>query len=168
MKKSKTSFENTPIEILRYGKTCKPHQHVGPNGKNIRRIKDGHCLACEKELPDGAFEHVFEGVTKDIGKYASKEEAYEAHKKRVMKWQKENPDKFKGYVRKYELTDARKESHHRWYTEMPPEQKEELLANQRKRNKDTYWALTPEERRAVLDNQAAARRRRIAEKKNVE
>lgn len=67
-------------------------------------------------------------------KYETPEEAYEAHKKRVMQWQKDNKEKFDGYRYKYEQSGRRKELAKKNYAKMDPAQKEELLAKQRVRS----------------------------------
>ena len=66
-------------------------------------------------------------------KYATRKDAYEAHKQRVMKWQSENPDKFRGYQQKYEQSERVKEMRKQKYRDMDPIKKEELLAKARAR-----------------------------------
>ena len=59
-------------------------------------------------------------------KYATKEEAYAAHKARVRKWQQDNPEKHRAYVKKYH-------------------DKPEILERDSIRAKARYAAQTPEE-----------------------
>jgi hypothetical protein len=84
------------------------------------------------------------GARKDR-KYATKEEAYEAHKKRVRDWQKKNPEKHRAYVKKYHS-------------------KPEILERDSIQAKARYAALTSEQlevRRAKQREFYAANRDRI-------
>jgi hypothetical protein len=162
----KVKFEDVPGESLRYGSPCKKNGHAGPDGRNVRRMSDGWCLACTKKEPAGPFTKLFEGVN-DVCQhkiYATREEAYAAHVARVRAWQLKNPEKFKAYQQKYELTERRKEHHRKWYADLSPEAKQEVLAYQRAYSKEKYAAMTPEEKRVFLDGQKAAVLRRKAEK----
>ena len=83
----------------------------------------------------------------DKRKYATKEEAYEAHKARVKQWQKDNPDKFLGYVKKYQQNPDVKKKRLEAYHNMDPVKKAELLEKQSIRGKAKYWAMKKEDRR---------------------
>jgi hypothetical protein len=159
-------FEEVPVETLKYGRPCKARQHAGPDGQGIRKITSGDCLACRYNLPDGPFEHSFEGAANMTKHkiYATKEEAMKAHIARVRAWQAKNPEKFKAYQQKYELTERRKEHHRKWYADLSPEAKQEVLAYQRAYSKEKYAAMTPAEKREFLDNQKVVALRRKAEK----
>ena len=73
-------------------------------------------------------------------KYETEEEAYEAHKNRVKQWQKDNPEKFNAYRKKYEQSGKRKTAQAERYAAMDPVQKEDLLAKQRVRSAATREA----------------------------
>lgn len=64
-------------------------------------------------------------------KYASKEEAYEAHKARVKAWQKNNKDKTSAYRKKYAEKPERRAIINERYANMDPVKKEQVLARQR-------------------------------------
>ena len=159
-------FEDVPGDTLKYGNPCRAKGHVGLDGKNIRSISGGACLACQHDLPPGLFTKLFEGV-QDIMQcaiYATPEEAYEAHKKRVIKWQKDNPEKFRKYQKKYAMTEERKQQTKEWYANMPPERKEEMLKYNRDRQRTKYNEFTPEEKRAFLDTQKIQKHKREVNK----
>ena len=83
----------------------------------------------------------------DKRKYATKEEAYEAHKARVKQWQKDNPEKFKQYVKTYNAKPEVRQKHSEAYHNMDPVKKAELLEKQSIRGKAKYWAMKKEDRR---------------------
>lgn len=70
----------------------------------------------------------------DRRKYATREEAYEAHKLRVRAWQDKNKDKVKKYVTKYSAKEDVKEIRRQYYHDLSPERKEALKI----RNRDNY------------------------------
>jgi hypothetical protein len=163
-------FEDVPGESLRYGNPCKKNGHIGPDGKNIRRMSDGWCLACTKKVAPGPFTKLFEGV-KDcaVNKiYATKEESMAAHIVRVRDWQRRNPDKVKKTQKKYEQTEERRQNHKDWYAALSDERKEEVLKYQREYSKRKYASMTPEQKRAFLDNQKANVLKRKAAKEQEE
>lgn len=75
-------------------------------------------------------------------KYATKEEAYEAHKARVREWQKNNKDKTSAYQAKYGKKPERMAAVRENYANMDPEKKEHILARQREYFKKNYYSET--------------------------
>lgn len=68
-------------------------------------------------------------------KYATKEEAYAAHKKRVIQWAKDNPDKVRPVQQRYYYAHAKEESiKNKEYYEL---NKEKVKA----RNKAYYYRM---------------------------
>jgi len=84
-------------------------------------------------------------------KYASKEEAYEAHKARVRKWQQQNPDKHNANVKRYNSKPERA-AHIKEVARIKyQENKEEIRAKQRafyQANKERIRADNREKYRA--------------------
>lgn len=77
-------------------------------------------------------------MNKKNRKYATKEEAYEAHKERVKRWQRENPDKHGKNVDKYHRKPEIIQKDKDRYANMDPVKKEIMLEKQRVRNKARY------------------------------
>ena len=71
-------------------------------------------------------------------KYATKEEAYAAHKARVREWQKNNKDKTREYQKKYGEKPERMAAVRENYANMDPVKKEYVLARQRSYFKKSY------------------------------
>ncbi len=92
-------FEDVPANLLRWSKPCKKG-HCGPNKKGLRTIKHGICLACRFNLPDGEFAHDFGDEVQDIGSWAQYTDKAK-HIERCTQWQKENPEKHREAVVKY-------------------------------------------------------------------
>ena len=78
-------------------------------------------------------------------KYATKEEAYEAHKKRVRKWQQENPDKHNANVKRYNSKPERAAYIKEVAAIKYQENKEEIRAKQR-----AFYAANKDRIRAEL------------------
>jgi hypothetical protein len=148
MNKQKYTWDEYPGELLRYGRPCRAHQHQDAAGFSLR-MQNGRCLACMYGRAPGLFEHNFTGVTpmKVARKYASADEARQAHVERQKLWNRNNPDKFQAAQEKYRTSEKFQEKAKLRYQNMTEEQREKS----RQRQREYYVRVTKERNKQRKD-----------------
>jgi hypothetical protein len=117
-------------------------------------------------------------------KYETRQDAYEAHKKRVREWQERNYDKVKTYAKTYGQKDEIREKNRLIYQNLSQERKNEIMARNRinyhKRRaeiekdpvalealraeqRSKYHELTPEQKYELNEKRKAFNARKKAE-----
>lgn len=138
------NFNRPKKDTLMYGKTVCPRNHTDMQGRPVRRIDTKHCWACDCKLPEGKFNFDFGELPQQEykwnRKYNTPEEKRQARVASQVAWNKRNPEKVRGYVKKYSKTPGRlekvKEKSKKYYAE----HRDEILA----RNREQYYKAKEE------------------------